>query len=158
MSGWHQKRQNGQRSYICQTHKSQGTCNLNRVRHEVLEALVVQFLDESHQAITSVLADTPLPYWLEPEEPDPLLDPKLAYMRAMHDLWQQVRASGQQPPPGEAWTAGSLTAAYRAANPSDLGKILADTDARRYCLVALKKCSDSCGFSLAIGQGHRASV
>src|SRR5262249_22745314 len=32
------------------------------------------------------------------------------------------------------------------------------TDARRHCLVALKKCRDSCGFSLAIGQRHRASV
>jgi predicted site-specific integrase-resolvase len=141
MSGWFQKRdgKKSQRSYVCQTHKTKGPesgCQLHRIHHETLERLVEQYLDETGQGLAAVLDPrlTP-PYWEEPGEPDELLTPKLAYMKAINEVWRAVRSAGKEPPEGEAWTVSSLDAACRATDRDDTGKQLAEKEAELEMLV-----------------------
>jgi site-specific DNA recombinase len=133
MSAWHLKSdKTSPRCYTCSTYRKLGKknphgCRLHRVRHEVILALVHRYLDETGQKLDTLLGateETELLAALEEQADRTTLE----YVKALGGIWQEVRATGASPPPGQPWSHTSLCHAYREAqvqNRGELARLLA---------------------------------
>lgn len=134
MAGWHQKAdKNCPNSYCCATYRQYGRvnkpgCRLHRVRAEVIEMLLDEYLEETGQGLAAILSATP-----DASEDDLFesLDRdadrrKFDYLKTMTKAWRHLGAAGRKPPKGKPWTHSTMCDALRNLDNSTLAKRLGE--------------------------------
>jgi hypothetical protein len=132
MAGW--TKDGGHRTYVCSSYRTYGKhnqygCELHQVRHDVLEHYIDRYLQDTGQAIETVLTarEEDLPE-IEDRETDAR---RLAYLKALHALWRAVHRAGKTPPPGQPWTLPTLVRIYQEEiGPGQLATVQAQLAAK----------------------------